>query len=66
MDRIVRLDTRQEAALQRVADRFVASHKGDGDDGAEADDRSQRRTAAAHCDVGRRLRCSTRSIANHH
>ena len=30
MDRIVRLDTRQEAALQRVADRFVASHKGDG------------------------------------
>ncbi|MGJ2639742.1 hypothetical protein [Rhizobiales bacterium 3FA27D7] len=29
MDRIVRLDTRQEAALQRVADRFVASHKGD-------------------------------------
>ncbi|MBN9234444.1 MULTISPECIES: hypothetical protein [Phyllobacteriaceae] len=29
MDRIVRLDTRRETALQRIADRFVASHKGD-------------------------------------
>jgi hypothetical protein len=29
MDRIVRLDARQEAELQRVADKFVAYHKGD-------------------------------------
>lgn len=29
MDRIVRLDARQEAELQRVADNFVAYHKGD-------------------------------------
>lgn len=29
MDRIVRLNSRQEAELQRVADNFVAHHKGD-------------------------------------
>ncbi|MER9402081.1 hypothetical protein NKI46_28700 [Mesorhizobium sp. M0615] len=29
MDHIVTLDSRQEAALQAVADRFVAVHKGD-------------------------------------
>lgn len=29
MDRIVRLDSRQEAELQRVADKFVALHGGD-------------------------------------
>lgn len=29
MDRVVRLDARQEAELQRVADKFVAYHKGD-------------------------------------
>ncbi|TIL29505.1 hypothetical protein [Mesorhizobium sp.] len=29
MDRIVTLDSRQEAALQAIADRFVAVHKGD-------------------------------------
>lgn len=29
MDRIVRLDARQEAELQRVADKFVALHSGD-------------------------------------
>ncbi|HEV2502310.1 MAG TPA: hypothetical protein VGV39_04510 [Mesorhizobium sp.] len=29
MDRIVRLDARQEAELQRVANNFVAYHKGD-------------------------------------
>ncbi|MCG7508854.1 hypothetical protein [Mesorhizobium retamae] len=29
MDRIVRLDSRQEAELQRVADKFVAYHGGD-------------------------------------
>ncbi|QAZ45981.1 hypothetical protein [Mesorhizobium sp. Pch-S] len=29
MNRIVRLDARQEAELQRVADKFVAYHKGD-------------------------------------
>ncbi len=29
MDRIVRLDARQEAELQRVADKFVALHGGD-------------------------------------
>ena len=29
MDRIVRLDARQEAELQRVADKFVALHNGD-------------------------------------
>ncbi|TPJ72458.1 hypothetical protein [Mesorhizobium sp. B2-6-2] len=29
MDRIVRLDSRQEAVLQAVADKFVATHKGD-------------------------------------
>lgn len=29
MDRIVRLDARQEAELQRVADKFVALHEGD-------------------------------------
>ncbi|MBZ9806944.1 hypothetical protein [Mesorhizobium sp. ESP-6-2] len=29
MDHIVRLDSRQEAALQAIADKFVASHKGD-------------------------------------
>ncbi|CCV03300.1 conserved hypothetical protein [Mesorhizobium metallidurans STM 2683] len=29
MDHIVTLDSRQEAALQAVADKFVALHKGD-------------------------------------
>lgn len=29
MDHIVTLDSRQEAALQAVADKFVAVHKGD-------------------------------------
>ncbi|SFO67952.1 hypothetical protein SAMN03159463_02657 [Mesorhizobium sp. NFR06] len=29
MDHIVRLDYRQEAALQAVAERFIAQHKGD-------------------------------------
>ena len=29
MDHIVRLDSRQEAALQAIADKFVASHQGD-------------------------------------
>lgn len=29
MDRVVSLDSRQEAALQATADRFVAVHKGD-------------------------------------
>lgn len=29
MDHIVRLDSRQEAALQATADRFIALHKGD-------------------------------------
>lgn len=29
MDHIVKLDSRQEAALQVVADKFVAAHKGD-------------------------------------
>lgn len=29
MDRIVTLDSRQEAALQAIADRFIALHKGD-------------------------------------
>lgn len=29
MDHIVRLDSRQEAALQAIADKFVAAHKGD-------------------------------------
>ncbi|PBB83317.1 hypothetical protein [Mesorhizobium sp. WSM3876] len=29
MDHIVRLDSRQEAALQAVADKFIATHKGD-------------------------------------
>ncbi|TJW16686.1 MAG: hypothetical protein E5W82_05290 [Mesorhizobium sp.] len=29
MDHIVRLDSRQEAALQAIADKFVATHKGD-------------------------------------
>ena len=29
MDQIVRLDSRQEAALQATADKFVALHKGD-------------------------------------
>ncbi len=29
MNRIVRLDARQEAELQRVADKFVALHDGD-------------------------------------
>ncbi|TPJ52699.1 hypothetical protein [Mesorhizobium sp. B2-6-4] len=28
-DRIITLDSRQEAALQTVADKFVALHKGD-------------------------------------
>ncbi|WP_404926560.1 hypothetical protein [Mesorhizobium sp. ORM16] len=28
-DRIITLDSRQEAALQAVADKFVALHKGD-------------------------------------
>ncbi|RWA69940.1 hypothetical protein [Mesorhizobium sp.] len=29
MDHIVRLDSRQEAALQVIAERFIAAHKGD-------------------------------------
>ncbi|TKB27822.1 MAG: hypothetical protein E5W69_06765 [Mesorhizobium sp.] len=29
MDHIVRLDSRQEAALQATADKFIAQHKGD-------------------------------------
>jgi hypothetical protein len=29
MDKIITLDCRQEAALQKVADRFVSLHKGD-------------------------------------
>ena len=29
MDHIVRLDSRQEAALQAIAERFIAEHKGD-------------------------------------
>jgi len=29
MDQIVRLDSRQEAALQAIAERFIAQHKGD-------------------------------------
>ncbi|TPJ77177.1 hypothetical protein [Mesorhizobium sp. B2-6-2] len=29
MDHIVRLDGRQEAALQAIADKFVATHQGD-------------------------------------
>ncbi|WP_292371884.1 hypothetical protein [Mesorhizobium sp.] len=29
MDQIINLDSRQEAALQKVADRFVSLHKGD-------------------------------------
>ncbi|RWL48963.1 MAG: hypothetical protein EOR60_03150 [Mesorhizobium sp.] len=29
MDRIVRLDSRQEGALQATADKFIAMHKGD-------------------------------------
>lgn len=29
MDQIIALDSRQEAALQKVADRFVSLHKGD-------------------------------------
>ncbi|MER8885965.1 hypothetical protein [Mesorhizobium sp. M0312] len=29
MDHIVTLDSRQEAALQAVADKFIAQHKGD-------------------------------------
>ncbi|MDX8512705.1 hypothetical protein [Mesorhizobium captivum] len=29
MDHIVRLDSRQEAALQAIAERFIAQHKGD-------------------------------------
>ncbi|TIW19939.1 MAG: hypothetical protein E5V65_09415 [Mesorhizobium sp.] len=29
MDHIVRLDSRQEAALQATADKFIALHKGD-------------------------------------
>ena len=29
MDYIIMLDSRQEAALQAVADKFVAKHKGD-------------------------------------
>lgn len=29
MDHIVMLDSRQEAALQAVADKFIAQHKGD-------------------------------------
>ncbi|MER8573547.1 hypothetical protein [Mesorhizobium sp. M1374] len=29
MDYIITLDSRQEAALQAVADKFVAKHKGD-------------------------------------
>ena len=29
MDHIVRLDSREEAALQAIAERFIAEHKGD-------------------------------------
>ena len=29
MDQIITLDSRQEAALQKVADKFVSLHKGD-------------------------------------
>ncbi|MDX8491657.1 hypothetical protein RFN29_08705 [Mesorhizobium sp. VK22B] len=29
MDHIVRLDSRQEAPLQAIAERFIAQHKGD-------------------------------------
>lgn len=29
MDHIVRLDSRQEAALHAIADKFVATHEGD-------------------------------------
>ncbi|MER8423241.1 hypothetical protein [Mesorhizobium sp. M1403] len=29
MDHIVRLDSRQEAALQAIVDKFIAQHKGD-------------------------------------
>ncbi|RWB52632.1 hypothetical protein [Mesorhizobium sp.] len=29
MDHIVRLDSRQEAVLQAIAERFIAQHKGD-------------------------------------
>jgi len=29
MDHVVRLDSRQEAALQAVAEKFVATHQGD-------------------------------------
>jgi hypothetical protein len=29
MDRIVTLDSRQEAALQAIADKFIAQNKGD-------------------------------------
>ncbi|MER9237877.1 hypothetical protein [Mesorhizobium sp. M0633] len=29
MDHIVRLDSRQEAALQAIADKFIAQHQGD-------------------------------------
>jgi hypothetical protein len=29
LDQIVRLDSRQEAALQATADKFIALHKGD-------------------------------------
>ncbi|MCF6117147.1 hypothetical protein L2449_09495 [Mesorhizobium muleiense] len=29
MDRIVTLDSRQEAALQAIADKFITQHKGD-------------------------------------
>lgn len=29
MDHIVTLDSRQEGALQAIADRFIAQHKGD-------------------------------------
>jgi|GEM_PF-2797539 len=29
MDTIVRLDSRQEASLQTIADRFITRHKGD-------------------------------------
>ncbi|CDX19876.1 conserved hypothetical protein [Mesorhizobium sp. ORS 3324] len=29
MDHVVRLDSRQEAVLQAIAERFIAQHKGD-------------------------------------
>ena len=29
MDEIVRLDSRQEAAMQKIAEKFVSRHKGD-------------------------------------